>query len=448
MSHLPTIEPKEKIGLFSLTAIALNGIVGAAIFVLPATMAKMVGQAASIFPYVIAFSVALLIGLCFAELGTISQASGGPYVYARQAFGDLAGFEAGWLFILARLTAVAAIADVFASYLAYFIPIASSVHWRIIFITLLLFLLSGAHCLGLRFGVYILNSITVGKLFPLVLLILVGVFWVHQPRQYLLTLPAMVSLRKASLLLVFAFTGFEYASVPSEEVVNSRRTTPLAMILAICFTGVLYVLIQIVAISTVPNLATNTTPLATAAEHIFGSSGSDFITLGALLSSAGTISAATLVGPRIMHALARGGQLPEFVGRIHPRFGTPWVSIALFAIMAWVCAVFGNFAALAALSSIARLLYYIACCLAVPALRTRFKRSVTRASNIVVGMAIALCLWLLTSVTWKQTFIGVAALLVGAVIYWSYGRWGRCTSVVNASSRISGDADRVGRYQG
>ena len=185
----------------------------------------------------------------------------------------------------------------------------------------------------------------------------------------------------------------------------------VAMILAICFTGILYTLIQIVSINTVPNLATNATPLATAAQHILGSSGGDLITLGALLSSAGTISAATLVGPRIIHALARGGQLPEFLGSIHSHFRTPCVAIALFSTMAWVCAVFGNFAALAALSSIARLLYYITCCLAVPVLRTKMKRPVTRASNIVPGFAIAFCLWLLTSITQKQTMIGVAALL-------------------------------------
>ena len=416
---------KHRVGLFSLTAIAVNGIIGAAIFVLPANVAQIVGRASAL-PYLIAFVSVSLIGLCFASLGAWFDASGGPYVYAREAFGDFIGFEAGWLFILARLTAVAAITNVFASYFAYIVPEASAGFWRGVVVTSVLTILAGSNLVGLQFGTYVLNSITIGKLVPILLFVLIGIFFIHIPKTYFLEVAPPAALQKATLLLIFAFTGFEYACVPSEEVLASKRNTPIAILTAICFTGVLYTSVQIVCVGTLPGLAANAIPLASAARTILGPVAAYIMTLGAVLSAAGTISAVTLVGPRMMYVLAREGHFPKPLGSIHRRYNTPYLSILLFAGIALILTLFSDFAGLAALSSIARLLYYVMSCLAVPVLTAKSKRSTAKENlrstrQIVIPvLATAICGWLLTSITRQEAIVGGCALLLGGSVYWIY----------------------------
>ncbi|HET9531647.1 MAG TPA: amino acid permease, partial [Blastocatellia bacterium] len=109
------------VGLFGLTSISLNGVIGSGIFVLPATVALMLGPASPV-AYLIAATVTVLIVLCFAEAGSLFDRSGGPYLYAKEAFGDAVGFVVGWMFLLTRLAAGAAISNAFTAYLGYFWP--------------------------------------------------------------------------------------------------------------------------------------------------------------------------------------------------------------------------------------------------------------------------------------------------------------------------------------
>ncbi len=425
MNDSSRLKLAQPIGLFSLTAIAINGIIGAGIFVLPAMAANILGPA-SPSAYVVAWLAALLIGLCFAELGSRFESSGGPYLYAREAFGNAIGFEVGWMFFLARLTAVAAMSAAFASFLGYFWPAVSQGSWRLIAITILLLLLTAANLLGVRNGIYVLNFLTLGKLLPLVMFICIGLFFVEDPKRYLLAVPHADSLQKASLLLIFAFTGFEYGSVPSEEVVNSKRNTPIALVTAISLTAVMYILIQVVSLGTLPGLSADTTPLASAELRFLRPAGGTTLMLGAFLSTKGTISAAILVGSRTLYALAKGGQLPDALGRIRPRYLTPYISVALFGLFAWAVASYSEFAQLAALSAIARVIYYVPTCLAVPVLRRRMPPSLAQAGFTIPGrstvpaLAILICIWLLMGTSRSQLTVGVTALLVGAVVYWAY----------------------------
>ena len=428
MNDPPSVKLAQPVGLLSLTAIAINGIIGAAIFVLPARVANIPGPA-SVSAYLIAWLAALLIGLCFAELGSRFERSGGPYLFSRDAFGNLIGFEVGWLFFVARLTVVAALSNAFTSFLGYFWHVATFGPSRLVAITLVVLLLATANLLGVRYGVYVLNLLTLGKLLPLLLFIAVGLFFVQDPKHYLLAVPDASSLQKASLLLIFAFTGFEYASVPSEEVIDSKRNTPIALVTAICLTGVMYVLIQIVSLDTLPGLSADTTPLASAARRFLGPVGGAILTLGAILSTTGTISAATLVGSRMLYAMAKGGQLPDALGRIHPGYRTPYISVALFALLAWALAIYSNFGQLAALSSIARVLYYMPTCLALPVLRRRVLPSPAQAGFTISGgaivptLAVLVCIWLLMGTSRGQATFAVTVLLLGAVVHWGYTKF-------------------------
>lgn len=245
--------------------------------------------------------------------------------------------------------------------------------------------------------------------------------WVADGSRYrLLALPDMDALRQASLLLVFAFGGFENASVPSEEVRNPRRNLPLALLAATFLTALLYVLIQVVALGTLPGLATDPTPLASAGSLFLGPRGGLLIALGAVVSTTGSMSALILVGPRILYALAHGGQIPAALGRIHPAYRTPHVSVIVFTALVWAIALAGSFALLVAVSAIARLLFGATTCLAVPVLRRRAgapRGFAVPGGPLVPVAAAAVSLWLLAGLTRMQAQAGAAALLAGALVF-------------------------------
>jgi len=413
------------VGLFSLTAIAVNGTVGSGIFVLPAQVAAFLGPAA-LAAYVIAAVAVCLIVLCFAEVATLFDRSGGPYLYARAAFGGLVGFEIGWMLLVARLTSIAAISNAFAAYLGFFWPAAATGVGRVIVITAALAILTVINFRGVKQGTCVNNVLTVSKLATLAVFIVAGMFLLEPNRPPAWSLPPPGALQQASFLLIFAFGGFEFAVVPGEEIERPKRNLPIALLSAIAIVTVFYVLIQFVAQSTLPDLATSATPLASAAHRFLGPLGGVLLTAGAVLSTTGTNSALMLVTPRILFAMAEGRQLPQIFAGVHPRYRTPYVSIVAAAVLGWASAMYSGFAALAAISAIARLLYYIATCVALLVLRRKMP-DVERGFRVPGGptiplAAVALSIWLLMGSTKTQISISAATLVAGAIVYWSYQR--------------------------
>jgi basic amino acid/polyamine antiporter, APA family len=407
------------VGLLGLTACALNGVVGSGIFVLPATVYALAG-AASPAAYVVAAVLMALVVACFAEAGSRFEETGGPYLYARAAFGAFPGFMVGWMFFLSRLAATAAIANALAAYLGYLHPPLGSGVGRAAAITVVMGGLAVLNLRGVRQGSAAVNVLTVAKLLPLLLLVGVGLFFVDGSRIALLALPAAGSLRQAALPLVFAFGGFENASVPTEETRDPRRHLPVALLVTIAATAVLYILIQVVVQGTVAELASSPTPLAAAGRAVLGPAGGLVVTAGAILSTVGSISALVLVGPRILFAFARHGQLPAALAAVHPRFRTPHRAVVAFAVLAWAVALSGGFAQLVAVSAVARLLFSASTCLAVPVLRRQPSRPgvfLLPGGPLLPLLAVALCVWLLSGLTPGQAAIGAVGLLGGILVY-------------------------------
>jgi len=413
----------KAVGLYSLGAIAVNGMVGSGIYVLPAQVAKILGPAA-LSAYLTAGLAAALIILCFAEVAALFDRSGGPYLYARTAFGDFVGFEIGWMTLLARLTAMAAISNAFASYLGFFWPAAAAGAGRVVVITALIAALTVINYRGVRYGTWVNNLLTISKLAPLAFFVIAGLFFLDPQRPSAWTLPDSAGLRQASLLLIFAFGGFEFAVVPGEEVQHPRRNVPIALLGAICFVAVFYVSIQFVAQGTLPELASSATPLASAGRKFLGPVGGVLLTVGAVLSTSGTNSALMLVTPRILFAMADGHQLPSVIGRVHSAFRTPFVAIVISAVAGIACAMYSEFASLAAISAISRLLSYMATCLAVPVLRRKMPDA-SRWFAVPGGWTIpiaacALSIWLLMGSTRNQITISLGTLVAGAVVFVFY----------------------------
>jgi APA family basic amino acid/polyamine antiporter len=408
------------VGPFGLTAIAVNGVIGSGMFVMPATVAALLGRGSPT-AYVVAAAAAILIALSFAEAGSYYDRAGGPYIYAREAFGDFIGFEVGWMFLFARVAGAAAVTNAFAAYAAYFQPALGRPVERALVIGIAIAAIGALNYVGVQFGATALNIFTVGKLLPLFAFVGIGLFFVDWHTLFPPPAPALGPLREASLVLLFALGGFEFASVPTEEVIDSRRYLPFALIAGLGFSAVVYILVQMVCVGTLPNLAHDAAPIANAAARFIGPSGAALMAVGALLSSTGTDAAILLVGPRMLYALAQGGQLPKVFGRVHPRFRTPSVAVVLFTAATIVLAVSGTFAALAALNAIGRLLYSITTCAAVPILRRRYpadqRKFTLPGAWLLPALGILASLILLSGITTTQALIGAGGLLSGAIVY-------------------------------
>src|SRR4030095_15237441 len=223
------------VGLFGLIAIAVNGVIGSGIFVLPATVASLLGPASPA-AYVVAALLISLIVLCFAEAGSMFEKTGGPYLYARKAFGSFIGFEVGWMFLLSRLAATSAIANAFTAYLGYFWPSLTGGLGRMAALTILLWGLTWLNLVGVKYGSWTVNFLTIVKIVPLLFFVCVGLFFVDNTRYQIFTLPETAPLRQASLALVFAFGGFENASVTTEEVKKPTRNLQIALVASISLT--------------------------------------------------------------------------------------------------------------------------------------------------------------------------------------------------------------------
>ena len=419
MAHGPeTPSLRRALGRSDLTAIGVNQVIGSGIFLLPSQVAAQVGNWSPVAFLAIGFA-SLLVALCFAEVGSRFEGTGGPYLYTRAAFGRFVGFEVGWMFFLSRLAAAGAIANACAAYAANFWPVLGTGAGRAALLTGIIGGLAGLNVLGVRQGAAAVNALTIAKLGPLLLLLAAGLPLLDPARFDLLPDPAS-GLREASLLLIFAFGGFENASVPAAEATRPRRDVPIALVTAIGMTAILYVLIQIVALSVLPGLATDPTPLASAASAILGPRGGTLVTAGALVSTVGSLSALALVGPRILFALGAWGDLPSRLAHVHPRFRTPHVAIVAFAVMAWLVSLAANFSQLAIVSAIARLLFSASTCLAVPLLRRRQPSPsafVLPGGPLVPIAAAAASVWLLTGITRGQAIAGAAALAAGVLLY-------------------------------
>src|SRR5215469_13870016 len=173
MDNRCPITPVRAVGLLSLTAISVNTVIGAGIFALPGTLDQLLGPASPV-AYLAAGAAVFLIALCFAEAGSRFESSGGPYIYALSAFGAFTGFEVAWMYLLSRLTALAAVSNTFSAYLGYLWPPMQQGPGRLIAITLMIGALTTTHILGVRLGKVVNNVFTIGKLLPLLAFCVAG----------------------------------------------------------------------------------------------------------------------------------------------------------------------------------------------------------------------------------------------------------------------------------
>ncbi len=408
------------IGRWSLAALVVNSVVGSGVFGLPAPMAKLAGTAS---PWIVVLAGAAIgvIMACFAEVASRFTEAGGPYLYSRVAFGQLIGIEVGWLFWLTRIAAPAANMDLFATYLAEFWPRASAPVPRFFVLTLLIGALTVINLRGVKAGARTSNVFTAAKLIPLGAVAIVGSIYLAFGRKVAggsFSGFGTHSWMGATLLMVFAYGGFDTALIPMGEARNPRRDVVFGLFTALVTCTVLYAAIQWVVIGMLPNPAQSARPLAEVARILFGRVGAVLVTIGALVSVVGYLSANVLGVPRITFALAERGDFPKLFAVVHPKTHTPYVSILVFAFLAWLLALFGNFSWNVTLSAVARLLYYALTCAALLALRKKDPSGALfrlPGGTVLAVLGILICIVLLWGVDRSGMAILAATVLIGLV---------------------------------
>ena len=352
----------------------VNIIIGGGIFELPSIVAGILGAQSPIASLVAAAGVGV-IAACIAEVASRFQHSGGPYLYARVAFGRFLGLQTGWLLWLTRISSAAAVANVFLDYLEGLWEQARAPATRLAVLTILIGGFAAINIRGVKLGTWASNFFTILKLLPLVLLAVGGLAFIHfhgSPVHLVTESHPAGAWMNAVLLFVFAYSGFEAALIPAGELKNPARDAPVALIVALVTVTTLYLMVQVVVIHMLANPGQTVVPLSAAANVFGGSSMSTIVSLGALLSSTGFLAANMIATPRITFAFAEQSDFPRWLSAIHHRFQTPYNSVAIYAVLVWLLALMGTFRWNAVLAVTSRLFIYGIACAALPMLRKKF----------------------------------------------------------------------------
>lgn len=406
------------VGLGGLTAGIVNVTIGAGIFALPGLVAADLGAAAPI-AYVVCAGAMLLVVLTFAEAGSRVSNTGGLYAYAETVFGPFVGFLLGVLLWLGAFAlASASVANIFVATVGELIPGARTPAVRVVLLAAMYTGLAIVNVRGVRSGTRVVETMTIAKLAPLLLLIIVGIVFVSAAN---LTWPGIAAgqIGKTAIVLIFAFLGIEVALTPSGEVKNPSRTVPRAVLLALGVVTLVYILLQVVAQGVLgTELASNrTAPLAAVATRIIGEGGRIFVLIGAAISTLGYVSGDMLASPRALFALGRVGTLPRVLASVHPRYRTPYVAIIVHAIVAFAFAVSGSFEQLVIVVNLAALSVYLVSCIATIELQRRNVRTQGEPFRLPGGPVIPLLaslviIWLMSNATRRE--FAALAIMVGA----------------------------------
>ncbi len=441
----PTSEPlRRQLGVLGLWLLAINGMIGAGIFGIPAEAERLAGAFS---PWVFVLCALLIapVMLCFAVLSSAFSGTGGPVLYVGTAFGRFAGFQAGWAFYIARLTAFAANLNLLVTTVGYFWPAAAGPALRIGLLVLVGGLLTWVNVVGARAAMASLGALTILKLLPLVVLAVIGLVQLDGGvLAAAVAPPAAVDLGAAVLLAIYAYVGFESSVVPAGEARDPQRDLPRALLWALLVAAGLYALVQSATRQLVPELAGVERPLVDAGAVLLGPVGAAIVVIGIIASVGANLIGSMFSTSRITYRLALDGQLPAWFARVHARHGTPHLSVIFYGAAGVLLAISGSFVWLAVLSVLVRLLLYLACIGAIPAVQR--KLALTGVAMRVPGgpalvpLAALVCIGLLTQVSLAAVLATAGLLAVGSVLF-ALARW-RTPRCAAATERIPCAHDR------
>lgn len=415
---------RRRLNLFDVICIGVNATVGSGVFALPDDLYREMGGFSPL-AFLACACLLMPVSMCMAELASRTEETGGPYLYARLAFGPRVGFFVGWYCWIATLVSWAAVTTLFVEIVGIHGTPAKALGAAMILI------LGGINYLGVKPGAALVNLATIAKIAAVFTFIGVGIFQIDGGRLGGAT-PSLGQVGTGVYLALFPLQGFEVAPVAAGETQNPRRAVPLGTLGSLLFSGLLYVVVQAVLVGSYPGLGRETdTPLYEAARYI-GPGVAIVVLLGSMISTGGFTAGSALGSPRYAEAMAKDGTFPKALANIHPRYGTPHVAILATTLLSALLVLPFDYRMLVGATNVTVVVQYVFSCLAVPALRKkealhpgRFRVPGGPILPWVGALGAAALLLAVNAAEW--TFAG-ASLAVGAAVY----AWARRTSETRA----------------
>jgi basic amino acid/polyamine antiporter, APA family len=429
------VKPQRKLSLFDVTNLVIGAIIGADIYVASSFGAGFLGPA-SLIVWVIAGLIAIVIALCFAQCATLLPRVGGPYAYAKQAWGPFAGFIVGWSLWLAEWISLAVFPIAFTRYLMFFYPNLDLLTQILVKVAFVAFL-AVTNIIGVRAAGKVNDALTLLKLAPLVFFVIAGVTWVIlNPSQASTNLSpfapfGFASFGSAIVLIFWAYAGFEISTIPADDIEEPSKTIPKAVIFGILVVTAFYLTTNIVLFG-VRNwniLQYDSAPLAAASTGILSSNaifalvGGALVGVGALISVAGSDESGMIGTSRLGYALAADGLFPRVFALIHKKFKTPYASIIIQSVTALIASIVGGLSLLISVSVFFLAIAYLATSASVFPLRKKnpVPNAVYGKKNMVIPiLGIVFSIFLISQCTLNQILIGLLLLLIGVPIYIKY----------------------------
>lgn len=358
---------KRDIGFLAAGFLVLNGIIGAGIFGLPGRLVEVAG-AFSPWLFIIFGFLIITVVWPFAALSSYFTTTGGPVVYVTSAFGPLLGFQTGWLMYVGRVAAFAANINLLFDYAAYLWDGASVGLIRNVMIFVIVAGLAVINIMGVKKAMAAINILTFLKLIPIFLMILLGVQYIAPQNLVPPDIPQFDNAGAVILLIFFAFTGFESVLASAGETKNPKKNIPRALLIVFVAVTLIYFLLQLVYVAVAPEVNA-ASPLIGLGNSLIGPVGGIIIILTAIFSILGNVAGIAVFASRSTFGMAHYGLLPEWFGKVHEKYSTPVNSVIFQAVFVFVLAVSGTFVYLAIAGTLARMVGYSICILALPRVR-------------------------------------------------------------------------------
>jgi APA family basic amino acid/polyamine antiporter len=412
---------KRKLSLFDLTNIVVGSIVGADIYIASALTAGIIGPFA-IIVWVVAGICAAILALVFAYCSYYVPRVGGPYAFVTKAFDEFFGFLTGWSMLVAEMLSLPVFAIAFVQYLQVFLPLG----WpeQVLVKGLFLLTLTLVNIVGVKAAGRVNDFLTLLKLAPLLLLMVAGmVYFVVHPTvimgNYTPFLPFGLGGFGTALVLIFwAYVGFEMGTLPAQEVEDPRKNIPRSILGGMVIVSVFYLATNVVVYGVVsqPVLAGTTAPLVLAGMALFGGAGALIMSIGALISVSGSDESNILGTARLSYAMAVDGLFPRAFAELHPRFRTPYLALAIQAVIAFVLSTLSGIAGLITFAVFNLAVSFLLTCLALIVLQKPAKRALY-GQGILPWLGVLICGYLLYSASLFDKVAGTLVLLLGIPLY-------------------------------
>jgi APA family basic amino acid/polyamine antiporter len=403
---------KPTLGLFDATAISVGAIVGAGIFVVTGIAAGLAGSAVVV-SMLLAAVIALFTALSFAELTAWQPREGSIYEYAYQLISPFAGFLVGWMWILSNTFVGAAVSLGFASYFTTIFPILPA-NWIAAILCIVFTMLN---FFGIRQSALLNNFLVAAKLLVLAFFIVFGLTYI-KPENYAPFAPLEVGMLYGTCYIFFAYAGFARVAVVAEEVRDARRNVPRAILLSLIISTIVYMLVGLVAVGLVgaTRLSISVSPLTEAIRTTENTAAVYMVSAGGLLATASVLLTAILGVSRMAYAMARRNDIPQVLGKLHPKYNTPHLSIWIVGILMALLALFVDLSSVVAISTFALLFYYAMANVSALKLKvqSRLYPRVIPVLGVITCVALAVFILFASLQAW---IIGVAGLMSGMIYH-------------------------------